>query len=93
MENLIRELHNARKKKGMTQSELAHYVGLPQSHISAIEQGKIDLRASTLIQIARILDYEVMLIPRHLDSFIRVIIEGKEDAGIEPRFQPDEEGS
>ncbi|MBN9344227.1 MAG: hypothetical protein BGO76_08545 [Caedibacter sp. 38-128] len=91
MESLIIELREIRKKKSMTQIELARHVGLPQSHISAIEQGKIDLRVSTLIQIARILDHEVTLVPRPLDSFVKVIIKGKEDADIEPRFQPDDE--
>ncbi|AIL13857.1 hypothetical protein IM40_10865 (plasmid) [Candidatus Paracaedimonas acanthamoebae] len=91
MEALIIELREIRKKKGMTQIELARQVGLPQSHISAIEQGKIDLRVSTLIQIARILDHEATLIPRQLDSFIKVMIKEKVGTEIEPRFQPDDE--
>ena len=91
METLIKELRKARKNKGLTQSELAQHVGLPQSHISGIEQGKIDLRVSTLIQIARILDHELVLIPRQLDLLVKAIIEGKEDVETKPRFQPDHE--
>ena len=90
-ETLITELRKARKKKGMTQSELAHLVGLPQSHISDIEQGKIDLRLSTFIQIARILDHEVILIPRQLEAYIKTIREGKTDTDTLPRFQPDQD--
>lgn len=91
MESLITELRTIRKKKSMTQIELARQVGLPQSHISAIEQGKKDLRVSTLIQIARILDHKLMLVPRQLETFVKSMIKGKEGAEAEPRFQPDDE--
>ena len=90
MEDLIKELRLARKKKGMTQLELANSVGLPQSHISSIEHGKIDIRISTLIQVARILDYEIILIPRQLNSLVKALIEGKENSDVEPLWQPDE---
>jgi len=91
MEALIKELRIARKKKGFTQSVLAQRIGLPQGHISSIEQGKIDLRVSTLIQMARILDYEVMLVPRQLNSLVKAMIEEKEGIESEPLWQPDEE--
>ncbi|OJW51116.1 MAG: hypothetical protein BGO67_12365 [Alphaproteobacteria bacterium 41-28] len=91
MEDLIEELLKARKEKGFTQSELAKLVGLPQGHISSIEQGKIDIRISTLVQIARILDHEVMLIPRQFNSLVKAIIEEKEGVESEPLWQPDKE--
>lgn len=91
MEDLIKELRVARNKKGLTQSALAHRVGLPQGHISSIEQGKIDLRVSTLIQMARILEYEVMLVPSQFTSLVKAMIEGKEGIESEPIWQPDEE--
>ncbi len=91
METLIQELLKARQKKGMTQSELADKVGLPQGHISKIEHGKIDIRVSTLLEISRILGYEPLLVPRPLMSIITAIIEGKEGARHEPMWQPDEE--
>ena len=91
MEYLIIELRKIRKKKGITQFQLAHQVGLPQSHISAIEQGKKGLRVSTLIQIARTLDHELMLVPRQLETFVKSMIKGKEGTEAEPRFQPDDE--
>lgn len=91
MEDIIKELRIARKQKGLTQAELANQIGLPQGHISSIEQGKIDIRASTLIQLARILDYEVMLVPRQMNIFIKAMIEGKEGIEFEPLWQPDKE--
>lgn len=39
---------------------------MPQSHLSAIESGKTDPRTSTLIEIARQLDHELILVPRKL---------------------------
>ena len=54
----------ARKAKTMTQKELGQRVGLPQSHISKIEKGAVDLQLSSLVEIARALDLEVKLIPR-----------------------------
>lgn len=41
-------------------------VGIPQSHISKIEHGQVDLQSSTLVELARALDLELMLVPRAL---------------------------
>ncbi len=91
MDDLIKQLLDARKKKGITQSTLARSVGLPQSHISSIEQGKVDIRVSTLLEMARILDHEVVVIPREHYSLLMAIIEGKKDIELEPLWKPDEE--
>jgi transcriptional regulator with XRE-family HTH domain len=55
----------AREAKGLSQRALAERVGIPQGHISRIENANVDLQASSLIQIARALDLELMLIPRN----------------------------
>ena len=91
MEDLINELRLARKKRKITQSELARSVNLPQSHISDIEQGKIDLRISTLMEIARILDHEVMLVPRQFYTLVKAIIEEQKNLERTPLWQPDKE--
>lgn len=57
-------IRQARKDKGLTQRELGQRVGLPQSHISKIESGTVDLQVSSLAEIARALDLEVKLVPR-----------------------------
>ncbi|MDP3907887.1 helix-turn-helix domain-containing protein [Novosphingobium sp.] len=54
----------SRQAKALTQKELGQRVGLPQSHISKIEKGAVDLQLSSLVQIARALDLEVKLVPR-----------------------------
>jgi HTH-type transcriptional regulator / antitoxin HipB len=91
MEPLIKELRRARKKQNITQSELAAKVGLPQGHISTIERGSTDPRTSTLIQLARVLNHEIMLVPRHLRQLVKGMITGGENAAVEPLWQPDEE--
>ena len=58
-------IRQARGFKSLTQKELGERVGLPQSHISKIEQGLVDLQLSSLSEIARALDLEVTLVPRH----------------------------
>ena len=39
---------SARLAKGLTQKELGRRVGMPQSHISKIESGGVDLQLSSL---------------------------------------------
>jgi transcriptional regulator with XRE-family HTH domain len=56
----------ARERMGLTQRELSTRVGIPQSHISKIEQGRVDLQTSNLMQIARALDLELALVPRNV---------------------------
>jgi len=72
----------------MKQSELGKKLGLPQSHISKIEQGANDPRLSTVTDMARVLDQELMLIPRQMVPYIRALLRG--DKEQERRFQPDE---
>ena len=66
VENIAQELKAARKEKGLSQRELGARVGVPQSHISKIENGAVDLKTSSLIELTRALDLELMLVPRAL---------------------------
>jgi len=59
-----KKLRQARKAKGLSQAALAKRAGVPQSHISKIENTGVDLRLSSLAEIARALDLELMLVPR-----------------------------
>jgi HTH-type transcriptional regulator/antitoxin HipB len=59
-------LKSARQAKRLSQRALAKKVGVPQSHISKIENGGVDLQTSSLIELARALDLEVQLVPRRL---------------------------
>jgi len=89
MNTIIDQLKFSRKKRGMKQSELGNKLGLPQSHISKIEQGATDPRLSTVADMARVLDHELVLIPRQMLPHIRSLLLG--DKKQERRWQLDEE--
>jgi transcriptional regulator with XRE-family HTH domain len=71
-------LKEARENKGLSQRELAAKSGVPQGHISKIENGAVDLRVSSLIALARVLDMELTLVPRKNVSAVKSIIRSGE---------------
>ncbi|MAF27742.1 MAG: transcriptional regulator [Croceicoccus sp.] len=76
-EQIAASLKTARLAKGLTQKELGRRVGMPQSHISKIESGGVDLQLSSLTELSRALDLEVKLVPRAavvaLESVLRTV--------------------
>jgi transcriptional regulator with XRE-family HTH domain len=62
----VKLLKSARERRGLSQRALAAKIGVPQSHLSKIESGGVDLQTSSLIQLARALDLEMVLVPRRL---------------------------
>lgn len=64
IEEIAASLREARIAKALTQKALGQRVGLPQSHISKIEKGAVDLKLSSLVEIARALGLEITLVPR-----------------------------
>ena len=88
MNSILKQLKIARQEKGLKQSEFGNKLGLPQSHISKIERGETDPRLSTVVDMARIVDRELILVPRRLVPVIRSMIEGGNDQ--EPMWKPDE---
>ena len=62
--DIAASIKEARLAKSLTQQGLGQRVGFPQSHISKIEKGDVDLQLSSLAEIARALDLEVTLVPR-----------------------------
>lgn len=56
-------LKRARLRKGTTQRDLGALIGVPQSHISKIEAGAVDLRISSLVVLAQALDLALELNP------------------------------
>ena len=77
IEHIASKLKDARKAKGLTQRSLGKNAALPQSHISKIENGAVDLRVSSLVELARVLDLELMLVPRRTVSAVQSIIRGE----------------
>jgi transcriptional regulator with XRE-family HTH domain len=68
------KIQSARKEKGLSQRTLSKKVGIPQSHLSKIEKGLVDLQLSTLIEIARTLELEPVLVPRRQLIVVEAII-------------------
>lgn len=69
-------LRRAREAKGLSQRALSSKIGVPQSHISKIENASVDLQASSLIEIARALDLELMLVARPLVTTVKGLSKG-----------------
>ena len=70
MDKIIKQLIDARKRLNVSQAELGEKLGLPQSHISKIEKGSVDIRLSSLIDMARLLGLEVILVHKGRAAFV-----------------------
>ena len=73
-EHIASTLKAARETRGLSQRALSTKSGVPQSHISKIENGAVDLRVSSLVALARVLDLELTLVPRKSMSAIKSIV-------------------
>jgi transcriptional regulator with XRE-family HTH domain len=71
---VLRDLIAARQARGWSQVELGRRVGLPQVHISGIETGKVVPRFNTLLDLVRVLDYDLLLVPRTLVPAVQALI-------------------
>jgi transcriptional regulator with XRE-family HTH domain len=84
-------LREARFRKQLSQQKLAGKLGLRQRQISDLERGAIDARLSTIQNVARALDLELMLIPRHLISPVEALQRAGSDAGKRPLYALEDE--
>jgi HTH-type transcriptional regulator/antitoxin HipB len=73
-EDLRTELIERRRKRGWSQAELGRRLGLPQMHISGIETGKIVPRFDTLLDMVRVLDLDLLTVPRALVPAVQALI-------------------
>jgi len=69
-----RSLKEARAKRRWSQRALASRIGLTQRHISGIESGKIVPRYDTLLELVRILDHDLVMVPRTLVPVVQSLI-------------------
>ena len=76
IEHIARALRKAREAKGLSQRELGKKAGVPQGHISKIENGAVDLRVSSLVALARTLDLELVLAPRKVVPALKSLARG-----------------
>lgn len=98
IEHIARALRKARKAKGLSQRELGKKAGVPQGHISKIENGAVDLRVSSLVALARTLDLELALVPRKVVPALKSLVRSsaayalRERRAPQPLYNLDEEG-
>lgn len=72
---------------------------MPQVHISAIENGKVVPRFNTLLELVRVLDYDLLLVPRPLVPAVQAMIRDHKrsdastdaDEGEHPLYATDDE--
>ena len=96
VENIAQLLKAARERKGLSQRALAAKAGIPQSHISKIESGAVDIRVSSLVSLALILELELALIPRQVAPVVKSIIHSatseKPDSASRPVYSLEGDG-
>jgi transcriptional regulator with XRE-family HTH domain len=69
-DNIADVIRRARVAHGLTQKQLGERTGIPQSHISKIEKGGVDIKLSSLTEIGRALELEIQLVPRRALSAV-----------------------
>ena len=73
-EELRKSLKELRETRGWSQRDLASRVGLTQTHISGIESGKIVPRYDTLLELVRILNHDLLMVPRALVPVVASLV-------------------
>ena len=77
-------LARERQRRGLTQADLAKRMGRAQTYIARVEGGRRDPRWETVLDFARALELEPMLIPRSwvpaVDTIVRVKANESEEA-------------
>jgi transcriptional regulator with XRE-family HTH domain len=63
-----KRLRELREKKGLTQGVVADAMGVPQTHVSAIERGLMLPNLLTVIRLARALDCKVSALTSVFDK-------------------------
>ncbi|MGA7831049.1 MAG: helix-turn-helix transcriptional regulator [Terracidiphilus sp.] len=77
--DLRQQIKDARAKRGWGQRELGAQVGLPQPHISAIESGEVVPRFDTLLDLVRVLNLDLLLVPRALVPAVQSLIRAQQE--------------
>jgi transcriptional regulator with XRE-family HTH domain len=80
-EPIIDHLKAARLAASVSQRELSRRTGITQSHISLIENGAVEPGLPSIIQIARALELELVVVPKKLVPAVNGIIRGNEPSG------------
>ena len=85
-ENIRAEIRNTRKAKGWSQQQLGLKTGIAQTRISSIETGDTVPRYDTLIEILRVLEHDLVLVPRQLLPAVKALVR---DYNNRDEYRPD----
>lgn len=85
-------LKTARKDLGLTQEQVADMAGISRPRYREIETGSAAARATTLINIARALGLELMLIPQAMVPAVDALLQPHDDDDDLPAFFPSPDG-
>lgn len=88
MDDIRKQLKTARKLQNLSQKDLGGRLGFAQSYVSSIEAGKVEPLFKNVMEMARALDLELMLIPRKVVPAVRTLLSGKKQ---EPLWKIDDE--
>jgi transcriptional regulator with XRE-family HTH domain len=93
--DLRNQIKQARTQQGWSQIQLGAAVGLPQSHISGIESGEVVPRFDTLLDLVRVLDLDLLVVPRSLVPAVLSLIRAQKDpdSAEKPLYAVDEESA
>lgn len=69
-------LKKERLSKKISQRELTKELGIPQSHLSKIENGKGNPSLSLIVNLTRYLGLELMVIPKRHEQMVSSLIRG-----------------
>ena len=75
LDHLAVALKSARERAGTSQRKLAIRTGMTQAQVSRVENALVDPRASTLIELCRALDLELVLVPRERVPLVRRLLD------------------
>ena len=79
-------LKATRKVKGLTQEQVADMAGISRSRYREIEAGSSSARTTTLINIARALGLEMMLLPQAMVPAVDALLRPHDDLDDLPAF-------
>lgn len=87
-------IRRARVNRGLSQRKLAARTGLTQAHLSRFESGQVDMTLSRYLELARALDFDLLLVPRQQIALVEDLLSARAAHGEEkprPAYTLDEE--
>lgn len=80
LQEIGEQIAHARRLSGLTQQQVANLAGISRPRFRDVEKGVAAARTSTLLNIARAVGLEVMLVPQLLMPAVRALLqEGGDD--------------